>query len=203
MTNTAAPESCTVIRAPHAPAIASTAAQRCRAPQLAALFAEEPELILACLQGIDKETPAGARTILAAAKLAMRACPEYADLRCFAAQAAIVAGDFETAAEILEQALQLNPNYKAALILAARVAVLREQPQHAVALAETAVSVGADYPDVHLLLGNVWRKRGEPTRARQSYRRALELNANLAPARAALEALSATEPTGSRHEPPA
>lgn len=201
--NAAAPESCTVNCNQTKARQDLPPAERCRAPQLAALFAEEPELILACLQGIDKETPAAARTILAASQLAIKACPEYADLRCFAAQAAVVAGDFDTAANILERALELNPNYKAALILAARVAVLREQPQHAVALAETAVDLGADYPDVHLLLGNVWRKRGEPTRARKAYQRALDLNANLAPARAALDALQATEPSGSRHELPA
>lgn len=171
--------------------------------RLAALFAGEPELVRACLQGIEREPPRRARLILDAAQLATEAFPEYADLFYHAGQAAVAAGEYGTAAAALARAIELNPTYKDALILAARVAIQQRQPDQAEALLQSAVRAGADYPDVHMLLGNLWRDQGALARARAAYERALELNANLKAARTALATLSAAAPPRKCDELPA
>ncbi len=87
----------------------------------------EPELVLACLEGVKPEGGAESRLILAAARAATVECPEYADLFYHSGQAAIAAGDYETAEVLLARALELNPTYNDALFLAAHVAQRRER----------------------------------------------------------------------------
>lgn len=170
---------------------------------LAGAFSQEPELILACLEGVERESPATARLILEAARGALRQCPGYADLLYHASQAAVCAGEFETAAVLLEHALQVNPGYRDALILAARVSLRRDDWDRAQALLQTALAQGADYPDVHMLLGDVWRRKGRIADARREYERALQLNANLVSAQVALAALPPSKPSGNPDELPA
>jgi superkiller protein 3 len=169
---------------------AMSTAELLRIRHLAALFAREPELVQACLQGIESESPDEAHVVLEAARMAAVLHPTYADLLYYAAKAAVMAHEYETADRLLDSALALNPEYKDALILAGRVALLRAQPQRAATLLETALAGGADYPDVHVLLGSVWEMRGELEQARASYTRALELNDSLESAQQALATLS-------------
>jgi tetratricopeptide (TPR) repeat protein len=165
------------------------------ARRLAKMFATEPELISACLHGVETQPPTWTQTVLDAALLALAKHPHYADLNYYGSQAAVAAGEYDTAARLLAQALHVNAGYREARVLAGRVALLRQRPQEACAHLETAVALGADFPDVHLLLGDVWRACGNWSRARQSLARALELNAGLAAAGAALAALPPAETT--------
>lgn len=171
--------------------------------QLAARFAQEPELVLACLEGISNDDRGEAKVILEAARVAAAANPDYADLIYAVGRAAVVAGEYETAAIALDHAITINPTYKDALILDARVALRRGQPALAAVRLNAALAEGADYPDVHMLLGDVWTKQGDLPRARAAYERALELNAKLTPARTALAALEPINGSRRCHELPA
>lgn len=169
--------------------------------RLTALYMQEPELILACLEG-DSATHS-AQLVLRAAQAAVQQCPDYADLLYYAARAALKANELSTAEELLARAMELNPRYRDALILGGRVAWLRGTPELALARLERAVAVGADYPDVHVLLGDIRRELGDWSGARLAYERALELNASLATARSGLDALARGRPDGVSHELPA
>lgn len=158
---------------------------------LAQMFADEPELIRACLQDIERVNATTIETILAAVRAGVRRHPDYADLLYHAGQAAMAAGRYEAAASLLGQAIEINPRYKDALILAARVAVRFGDWEQAQARLDAALAAGADYPDVHLLRGELWRRKGSEAQARAAYERALELNPNLAAAREALTRLPA------------
>jgi len=158
--------------------------------RLAQLFAQEPELILAYLESASCEGSPDATAILIAARAAVSQRPEYADLHYFAAQAAVRADDPAGARDLLLRALQLNPRYNDALILAARVCMTQGQHGEALAYLRRALINGADYADVHLMLGDLWRQRDDALQARRAYQRALDLNANLAPARSGLAALN-------------
>lgn len=166
--------------------------------QLGGLFADEPELILAFLEAPQEGKAAGADTVLAAAQHAIKSKPDYADLHCYTAQAALRAGKPKEALVLLERALDLNPRYSDALILAARASIALQVPKRAITYLRQALLLGADYPDVHLMLGDLWRARGENTRARKAYERALHLNKNLGPAREALAQLAFHQDTGGR-----
>jgi tetratricopeptide (TPR) repeat protein len=183
-----------------APAPAATQQQNAAVRRLAALFAEEPELVRACLQGIEREPADRARLILAAAQFATKAYPQYADLFYQAGQAAVAVGEYDTAATALVRAVELNPTYNDALILAGRVAIQRRRPEEAETLLLTALQAGADYPDVHMLLGNLWREQEATPRARAAYQRALELNPNLKAAQTALATLDNAASSGKSDE---
>ena len=174
-----------------------------RARRLAALFAEEPELIRACLENIERESTETVELILAAAQTALIAHPGYADLFYHAGQAAVSAGQYETASRLLDDALRINPGYRDALVLAARVALLRGRASQAKPYLQAALAKGAEYPDVYMLLGNVWRSESRWREARASYRRALELNSDLTAAREALATLPYAEGSGKNNELPA
>lgn len=168
-------------------------AENARVLSLAQRFAAEPELIMACLDPEAQAITPDIGMVLAAALAAVEQQPKYADLRYYAAEAAIRAGRLELASELLEAALRLNPRYNSALIAAGRVCFLRNDIDGAVRYLDQALANGADYPDVHLLLGDIWRARGDIARAGASYMRALELNAALAEARDRLEKLGGGE----------
>jgi len=167
----------------------NAAADSARVLTLAQRFSSEPELILACLDPDAETVSPGTGMVLAAALAAVEQRPSYADLKYFAAEAAIRAGRLELAAELLEAALRLNPRYNAALIAAGRVCFLRDDMEGALNYLQQALSNGADYPDVHLLLGDIWRARGDMARAGAAYMQALERNSGLAAARERLKEL--------------
>jgi predicted Zn-dependent protease len=54
---------------------------------------------------------------------------------------------------------------------------------------EQAIRAGADDPGVHCLIGRLCQAGGQLDRARQAYKRALDLNENYSAAKEALEAL--------------
>ncbi|MFH1746501.1 MAG: tetratricopeptide repeat protein [Planctomycetota bacterium] len=183
--------------------VAADPAVVCR---LTELFTREPELILAYLEA--HEPPADAHnasvdTILAAACQATNQRPTYADIHYYTARAALQANQIATAGELLQTALQLNPHYNDALILMARICAARNEQNAAINYLHHALYNGADYADVHLLLGDLWRQCDQVTLARQAYRRALDLNANLSAARRGLETFTRDIPHGGSHELPA
>lgn len=159
-------------------------------------FAEEPELILACLQSGGPGSPSAVGSILEAAERSLGRHPQYADLHYFAARAAIDADKLEAAARLVGQALEINPEYRDALILAARVALRRGDWEEARAQLERALAFGADYPDVHTLLGEAHARAGALESARAAYERALELNPHLVEAREALATLQSSRRVG-------
>jgi|GEM_PF-6902326 len=167
-----------------------------RSCELAEIFAREPELISACLQGIEEEPPGRLRLLLASVREALRRYPNYADLYYHAGRAALAAGELEQAREFLGQALSIHPGYKDALLLAAHVALKCGQPLQTEQLLQRALSLGADYPDLHMLRGAAWRQMGDLERAQLCYRRALELNDGLHAARAALAELATFATSG-------
>jgi tetratricopeptide (TPR) repeat protein len=157
---------------------------------LSAQFASEPEMILAYLEPLapnSSELP----LIWAAADQAIRVRPDYADLRYYAAHAAVQIGDAHRARELLKDAVRLNPQYNDALILAGRLCLQQNDPEAAVANLQQALAGGADYADVHVMLGDAWQARGDLARAAEAYREALGKNADLAEARCKLAALPA------------
>lgn len=166
-----------------------------RIARLAAAFAQEPELIAACLQGGADSTPDLCLLVLEAVAYALAQHADYADLYYFGGRAALAAGDTTLARRYLREALRLNPAYNDARVLAARLALDADQPRDAREELAKALACGADYPDVHLLLGHAWAREAQWERAREAYLRALTLNANLSPARAALEALPSGDGT--------
>jgi tetratricopeptide (TPR) repeat protein len=175
------------------PQDSAVAAQDDECTRLAASFAAEPELISACLEGLERQPAGAAQRIASAAHRALLSCPEYADLNYHASRAALAAGEMQAAAELLEAAVRINPRYCDARILAARVALQQARPRQARAHLAAAIAAGAAYPDVHLLLGDAWRQEQEWSRARDAYTRALELNSHLSAARTALAALPPLE----------
>ncbi len=170
---------------------------------LADQFIREPELILACLQGVGTGRMVTAHRILKAALAALARKPNYADLNYYASYAAVSVDDLATAERLAEQAIEINPHYRAAAVQAARIALRRNDIERARHHLERAVEIGADYADVHTMLGNVWRRGGHAERARGAYERALRLNSNLAEARVALAALPENPDHGVRDELPA
>ncbi|MGD8453448.1 MAG: tetratricopeptide repeat protein [Phycisphaerae bacterium] len=153
--------------------------------KLARSFGREPELILACLETEEPDSPR-LPLVLAAAEQAIAACPNYADLRYAAAQVAVRLGRHAEARSWLDGALELNPGYRDALILAARVAMAENRPDEALPVLQRALAHGADYADVHVMLGEVWKKLDDVAQAAQAYRRALEINGDLASAQRGL-----------------
>ena len=101
------------------------------------------------------------------------------------------------AERLAESAIALNPQYHDALILSARIAGRRGQADRAVGLLRRAVGAGADYADVHLILGDLLRDVNQAQAARRAYRRALELNNTLQPARDALATIQSDAATTS------
>lgn len=164
--------------------------------RLARLFARDPELILAALEGLAAGETEPGRLVLAAARQALRERPEYADLHYYAARAAAHLGEHAEAERLVRAALRLNPRYNDALILAARLAAVAAKARQAIDYLRQALANGANYPDVHILMGELWRQERQPEQARRAYRRALELNGNLAAAREGLAALGGVEAGG-------
>ena len=110
--------------------------------QLADAFAREPELILACLEGLEPESPPAAQRILAAACQALTRHPDYADLNYFTSRAAIVAQDHELAETLLRRALEINPGYKDAALWVARLAQVRARSNAEMAPPQPACAAG-------------------------------------------------------------
>lgn len=160
-----------------------------RIQRLSALFAAEPELILACLEAGSSQPPLDMQAVWQATQRAVAECPGYADVHHYAALVAKRLGHLQTASELLQRALQINPRYLQALILSARVALDRNQPDEALDCLHRAMEFGADYADVHLMLGNLYRDRGEVARARAAYRRSIQINAGYIDAEKALASL--------------
>jgi tetratricopeptide (TPR) repeat protein len=164
--------------------------------ELAELFVAEPELIRAFLESPPRSPSADGETILAAALEAIAASPDYADLHCFTAAAALRVGRLSEAEALVQRALELNPHYVQALILSGQVARAAEKPDRAITRLQRAIAAGGDYADVHLMLADLWRAGGETELACRAYQRTLELNPKLSAARAALATLTATDPGG-------
>jgi Flp pilus assembly protein TadD len=111
---------------------------------LKALFERDPTLISALLEDSDeKQSAAHATTILAAAREALAACPDEADLHYHAARAAARSGKKHDAEALLRRALELNPSDVNALVLLADVCMGLDEPHRAVACLQRALAAGA------------------------------------------------------------
>ena len=173
--------------------VASHGSRQSALASMRILFRDEPELILAMLEGDEGAPPAHADLVLRAACEASASAPQNADLHYYAARAAWLAERLELAEQLLEQAVKSDANHVAALVLLGKVLHRRHAIDRAIACLTSAVRSGADYPDVHAELGHLWRKTGQSGRARDAYGRALQLNPNFKAAREAMTALATIE----------
>lgn len=167
---------------------------------LSVLFGREPELVLACLQGLPPDAIDEAARIYELARQAVDRAPGHADLLYYTSLAAERAGVPGEAYALAARALEINPNYTDALVHAARLALAQGELQRAQSQLEHVLTLGFDYPDVHVLLGDVHKRNGEWKQARQSYERALTLNPTLVGARAGLSSLPEHQSSGKDHE---
>jgi tetratricopeptide (TPR) repeat protein len=184
--------------------IPRAAQDRATTARLQRLFQEEPELILAMLEGGGESQPPDLMPIYHAARAAAETRPHYADLQYFAAKTAFAAGALELADRLARRAVELNPRYHDALILSGRIAGRLHASHRAIDSLQRALSAGADYADVHVLMGDLYRDLGAADCARQAYRRALSINPTLASAQMSLKGLETAcagtdAPDGSGH----
>lgn len=93
------------------------------------------------------------------------------------------------ARESFRKVLELNPSLVPARLNLARVELSARQPVAALETLLVAVKQAPENAEVWLLVGEAQHMRGSPQRAAGSYRQALQLDPNLAPAHAALGSL--------------
>ena len=107
------------------------------------LFCNEPELILALLEGDNGPPPGHADLVLRAACEAAATAPDNDELHYYAARAAWLAERLELAERLLEQALKANPGHVAALVLMGKVLHRRQAIDRAIACLTSALRSGA------------------------------------------------------------
>ncbi len=167
---------------------------------LAASFAQQPELIRTCLSNLPATSTAWVRLILRAARLALEVHPDNAELCYLAGQAAVCAGDYDTATALLERSLAQDPQAIQTLLLAARVAVARGENESARTHLEAALKRGADPTEIQMLLGDLQREDEEANTAGGLCPGAPEDNSILTSAGAGLLVTPMSEVDGSNHE---
>jgi tetratricopeptide (TPR) repeat protein len=152
----------------------------------------EPEFVEAFLSLPETEVDGEVFSVLSAVlERALRKHPEYADLHYHCGAVHRRLGHTQAALRHAERAVELNANYVNALILLADLYGRTDRWKAGVERLEQAIRAGANYPDVHYLMGRLFQSGGEIDRARQAYRRALELNGDYPAAKEALAALAA------------
>ncbi len=158
--------------------------------QLGEAIIKEPDFVETFLSlpgsEVDEEVFS---TLAAILERAMAKYPEYADLHYHCGEVYRRLGRSEDAIAHAEQAVRINPRYVNALIFLARLYGQTDQYAAGVDRLEQAIDHGGDYPDVHYLLGRLSQKACRWDRARQAYRRALDLKKDYHKAREALAAL--------------
>ncbi|RPI58958.1 MAG: tetratricopeptide repeat protein, partial [Planctomycetaceae bacterium] len=162
------------------------------ARQLSQYIAAEPEFIDAFLSLPESEIDLDLFNVLAGAiSQSLTSHPNYADLHLYYARVMKRLGRLEHAVDHVKNALAINPNYVSALIELGRLQAATAEPVSAAASLELAISKGADWPDIHCLAGQTMLQSGQTEKGRRHLERALELRANYAPAKEALEGLAA------------
>ena len=158
--------------------------------QLGQAIVDEPDFVEAFLSLPESEVDQEVFSTLAATlERALQNRPEYADLHYHCGAVYRRLGRRHDAIEHTERAVQINPKYANALIQLADLYGQTDQWARGVERLEQAIRAGADDPDVHCLIGRLCQAGGQLDRARQAYKRALDLNENYSVAKEALEAL--------------
>jgi tetratricopeptide (TPR) repeat protein len=110
---------------------------------LKTLFESDPARISSLLEGTADNQPATyAATLMTAAREALAARPDSADLYYHAARAAIRLGRMREAAELLEHALERDPRHGPASALLSDVCMLLKEPQRAMAWLRRTLALG-------------------------------------------------------------
>ncbi len=113
-------------------------------PDLKALLERDPALISSLLEDSHSSQPAiHAATLMAAAREALAARPDSADLHYHAARAAMRIGNTHEAADLLERALEMDPCHVAASALLSDVCMVLKEPHRAVAWLQRTLALRA------------------------------------------------------------
>ena len=160
--------------------------------ELARIIGGDPDFVDAFISlPIDKVDQEVFAVLLRTLERVLERQPEQAELHFHCGQVLQRLGRAQDAIDANERAVSLNPRFTRALVALGKLYQGTDRTADAAVRLEQAVRAGAHYADVYYLLGNLYRDRGEPSRARQAYRRALSINGRYQAARAALEALPA------------
>lgn len=155
------------------------------------VMTSEPEFVEAFLSLPESDVDPQVFAMLAATlERALERRPDYADLHYHCSRVYARLGRTDSAIEKAGRAVEINPRYVQALIQLGRLYAQTDRREEAIDRLKGAIDAGGDYPDVHCLLGDLHRRCGDAPRARQAYRKALELNANYSRAQEALAAVS-------------
>ncbi|UCD29968.1 MAG: tetratricopeptide repeat protein [Planctomycetota bacterium] len=160
--------------------------------KLGEAITDEPDFVRSFLSlpasEVDEEVFS---TLAVTLEHALRKHPEYADLHYHCGEIYNRLGNRVDAIRHVEWAVRINPRYVNALILLAQLYGQTNNWAEGVERLQEAIRKGGDYPDVHYLIGRLYQSGGQQDRAREAYRRALELNEKYQQARDALAALPA------------
>jgi superkiller protein 3 len=159
---------------------------------LAEYVAAEPDVVEALLALPESLADEELFALLAAVlDLAISACPTYADLHLLSSRVLARLGQLDAAIGRARGALSLNGRFVRARVQLAELYAQAGRTAEAAGQMTRAVADGADWPDVHLRAGELLRRCGHVERARQHFRRALEINGQYAAAAKGLASLAA------------
>lgn len=159
--------------------------------RLSEAITAEPDFVEAFLSLPSTEVDRDIFSVLASAiEQALEHHPEFADLHYHCGEVCRRLGRQAEAIAHVEKAVSLNPRYVSALIRLARLYGETDRWREGMKRLEQAIDAGGDYPDVHFMMGRLAQRDGQADRARQAYRRALDLNDGYEAARDALHALA-------------
>jgi len=160
--------------------------------ELARVVEAEPDFVDAFLSIPPGEVDEGVFAVLLATLYeALERQPEHAELHYHCGRVLARLGRHDDAIHENERAVALNPRFTRALIELGKLYASTDRAADAATRLEQAIDAGARYADVYFLLGNLYCEMGRPVFARSAYTRALHLNRDFEPARAALASLPA------------
>ncbi len=122
---------------------------------------------------------------------AILAEPQRAELHYHQAQMFDRLGRQDLAIASCERAVEIAPKLVQGLITLGKLYLRTNRRLDAQARFQQVLQMGYDYADVHYLLGCIYRDEGHKQQARESYRKALQINAGYRAAREALASLAA------------
>lgn len=100
-------------------------------------------------------------------------------------------GRTDLAVASCERAVEINPQLVQGLVTLATLYLSTDRRQDAQARLQQVLDLGYEYADVYYHLGCIYRDAGDRDHAKESYRRALQINSRYQAARQALELLAA------------
>ncbi len=158
--------------------------------ELSRVIEREPDFVDALLAlSTDTVDDRVFAILLTTIRAALERQPEHAELHFHCGRVLKKLGRPDEAIDENERAVALNPRFTRALIELGNLYHQTDRARDAVDRLEQAVAAGAEYADVYYLLGKLYRQRGDLSRARTAFQRALTLNQRYQAARTALETL--------------